>query len=258
MLAGITNIKTGETSIINCGHNLPLIKRQNGQYEYLQLTPNIALGVFEDSEFEIYETVLNAGDIIYTYTDGVTEATNTNNEVYGEERLYNCLNNIKDTEPSKIAEKIKSSLAQYTYSNEQSDDITMLIYKYNGTMKKIKTYKQLAEKKNYKEFYNWLHSACEEWNINDELTNKLDMCAEEIFANIVFYAYPPKTGILEAILTLADNNVTFEFPLTGGHSANIYVKCFQDEEFYNLYAKGKFRGIDFLKSEFKGYQIYYQ
>jgi len=59
-------------------------------------------------------------------------------------------------------------------------------------------------------------------------------------------------------LDIIAHNVTFEFPLTGGHSANIYVKCFQDEEFYNLYAKGKFRGIDFLKSEFKGYQLYFQ
>jgi len=211
VLLGITDINTGETSIINCGHNLPLLKRNNGTYEYLQLEPNIALGVFENSEFEIYETVLNAGDLIYTYTDGVTEAINKNDEVYGEDRLYNCLNNITDTEPASIAQKVKTSIKEYTDSNLQSDDITMLIFKYNGTLSNSKTFKQIANKENYKQFYKWLHNTCKEWNINEELTNKLDMCGEEIFANISFYAYPEKEGNIEVKLTKSENNIIFEF-----------------------------------------------
>jgi len=211
VLMGITDVNTGETSIINCGHNLPLIKRQNGGYEYLQLESNIALGVFENSEFEIYETTLNPGDLIYTYTDGVTEAINDNNEVFGEERLCDCLNNINNTIPSEIAQNVKNSIKEYTNSNIQSDDITMLIYKYNGLSDNIKTFKQTAIQENYNQFYNWLHSTCKEWNINEELTNKLDMCAEEIFANVSFYAYPPKTGDIESILTLKEDCIIFEF-----------------------------------------------
>ncbi len=210
-LLGITDIITGKTSIINCGHNLPLIKRKNGNYEYLQLESNIALGVFEDSEFEIYETVLETGDIIYTYTDGVTEATNKDDEIYGESRLYNCLNNINDTDPKEIAQKVKASIMEYTDSNLQSDDITMLIYKYNGASNNVKIFKQAADKGYYKEFYNWIHSACKEWNIDEDLTNKLDMCAEEIFANIAFYAYPEIPGMIEAVLTKTDNSIVLEF-----------------------------------------------
>ena len=211
VLIGITEINSGKTSIINCGHNHPLIKRKNGNYEYLNLNANIPLGIFENSEFEIYETVLNKGDIIYTYTDGVTEAINSDNEVYGEERLQNSLNNIETTNPTDIAHEVKSSIMEFTNSNSQSDDITMLIFKYNGVLDNVKTYSQLAETKNYKGFYNWIHSACDEWGINEDLTNKIDMCAEEIFANISFYAYPPKTGILEAILTKTENTITLEF-----------------------------------------------
>ena len=211
VLIGITEINSGKTSIINCGHNHPLIKRKEGSYEYLNLKSNIPLGIFENSEFEIYETVLNKGDIIYTYTDGVTEAINNNNEVYGEERLRNCLNNIETTKPIDIAQEVKTSIMEFANSNSQSDDITMLIFKYNGVLGNVKTYSQLAETKNYKGFYNWIHSACNEWGINEDLTNKIDMCAEEIFANISFYAYPPKTGILDAILTKTDNDITLEF-----------------------------------------------
>lgn len=210
VLLGITDIKTGETSIINCGHNLPLIKRQNENFEYLQLEPNIALGVFEDSKFEIYETVMNTGDIIFTYTDGVTEAINKNDEIFGESRLCSCLNSIESSEPTEIIQKVKTSINEYTDSNLQSDDITMLVFKYNGT-NNTKIFKEIAKQENYKQFYNWLHSACDEWCINEELANQLDMCAEEIFANIVFYAYPEKLGMFEAILTKSDKNITFEF-----------------------------------------------
>ena len=215
MLAGIIDIKTGELNIINCGHNLPLIKRQNGAYEYLGLNSNIVLGVFEDAEFEIYNTVMKSGDILYTYTDGVTEAINIDDEIYGEEKLYECLNNIKDTKPSNIAQKVKDSIKKYTDSVPQSDDITMLIFKYNGESNEVinnmKTFKQIVTQENYKAFYSWLHDALKEWKINDDLTNKLDMCAEEIFANVAFYAYPNGQGLIEVSLNKYDNNIIIEF-----------------------------------------------
>ena len=218
MLAGIADITTGELSIINCGHNLPLIKRQNGIYEYLKLNSNVPLGIFDDAEFEIYNTFLNSGDIIYTYTDGVTEAINTNNEMYGEQRLYENLNNIENTKPIIITQKIKDSIIEYTDSAPQSDDITMLIFKYNGINKEInaevnnmKTFRQLVTQENYKDFYTWVNNTCKEWNLNDDLTNKLDMCAEEIFANVAFYAYPERKGLIDVTLNKSDNNIIFEF-----------------------------------------------
>ena len=211
MLTGIIDINTGKTSLINCGHNLPLMKRADGNYEYLQLEPNIPLGVFEDAEYQVYETVMNPGDIIYTYTDGITEATTVNNEVFGETRLFDCLNSIEDNNPKIIAKEIRNSIMKYTDSAPQSDDITMLIFKFNGNQNNVKTFKQAAIMNNYNTFYTWLHDVCKEWNINDELTNKLDMCAEEIYANITFYAYPEKTGKIEAELRKIDNNIVFEF-----------------------------------------------
>jgi len=215
MLAGIADIKTGNLNIINCGHNLPLIKRQNGDYEYLKLNSNIVLGVFDDAEFEIYNTTMKSGDIIFTYTDGVTEAINIDNEMYGEQKLYECLNNIKETEPNIIAQKVKDSIQKYTDSVPQNDDITMLIFKYNGEFNEginnMKTFKQIVTQENYKTFYTWLHDALHEWNISDDLTNKLDMCAEEIFANVAFYAYPEKQGLIDVSLNKLDNNIILEF-----------------------------------------------
>ena len=210
MLAGIVDITTGKISIINCGHNLPLIKRYNENYEYLKLNSNIPLGIFEDAEYEIYETTLNSGDIIFTYTDGITESINSNNEMYGEARLYDYLNNIEDTEPVVIDQKIKNSIQEYTNSVEQSDDITMLIFKYNG-QQNLSTFKEMAIKENYNKFYNWLQDSCKVLYIDEDLVNKLEMCGEEIFANIAFYAYPEKDGVIEAELKRSNNDIIFEF-----------------------------------------------
>ena len=88
----------------------------------------------------------------------------------------------------------------------------MLIFKYNGKVNdNTRTYKQQAIQENYHSFYTWLHQICQEWNLDESFTNKLDMCAEEIYANIEFYAYPQENGIIEAELKKSDNNIIFEF-----------------------------------------------
>ena len=92
----------------------------------------------------------------------------------------------------------------------------MLAFKYLGHQNNIRTFKQEAKIGNYKEFYSWIHKACKEWNINEELTNKLDMCGEEIFANIAFYAYPEGVnGTIETQLKLSNENLILEFKDSG-------------------------------------------
>ncbi len=214
MLAGLINTKTGELNLINCGHNQPLIKRNNGDFEYLNLAPNIVLGAFEDAQFEIYDTKLNPGDIIFTYTDGITEAFNDKNEMFGEQNLVDSLNKNKTSDIKQIIENTTTDIKNYMNSTPQSDDITMLAFKYNGD-KKVKNFETEALQANYKSFYTWLHEAFEQWNLDSELRNKLDMCAEEIYANISFYAYPPKTGAVCVSLEKTDDSVTMKFKDSG-------------------------------------------
>ncbi len=211
MLACIIDLSTGKMTLINCGHNPPLLKRKNKPYEFLKLSPNFPLGIFDDMDFELFETIMEPGDSIYTYTDGVTEATNASDETYGEAKLSDCLNKIEETNPSTVIQGVKDSVLQFTDSASQSDDITMLVFKYLGPHNNIKTFKQEAKIENYKEFCMWLHKACSEWNISNEMTNKLDMCGEEIFANIAFYAYPEKKGNIEVELKNLNGNLIFEF-----------------------------------------------
>ena len=91
------------------------------------------------------------------------------------------------------------------------------------------------------------------WNVTDTLAKKYHLRDRYVLCGyvLVYFFYL-------VFLDIIKNNVTFEFPMTGGYSAFLYVKCFQDEKFRELYALGKFFGIDFIASEFKGYQIFYQ
>ena len=74
----------------------------------------------------------------------------------------------------------------------------------------MKTFSQMAVPENYKPFYTWLHETCDEWGVNSELRNKLDMCSEEIFANITFYAYPKTNGKIDVSIDNADG-ITLKF-----------------------------------------------
>ena len=217
MLAAIIDLKSGDISFINCGHNMPLIKRQNGSYEYMKLASNIVLGIFDNTDFEIYETKLNEGDILFTYTDGITEASNTQNEMFGENRLETCLNSIDNTTKlSDISESVIKEVNNFCGATPQSDDITMLIFKYkNDNTQHIKTYKVQATTENYKSFYTWLEDVCSKWNLSNDITNKINMCAEEIFANVSFYAYPDGVGDIEITIQQNDNDVLLRFTDSG-------------------------------------------
>lgn len=217
MLSGVVNTKTGKVIFVNCGHNPPMIKRNGDKFEYLKMNSNIALGVFEDIDFELYETELAPGDIIFTYTDGVTEATNTQGEMFGEDKLEECMSNIdENSDVYEIINHVKNEVSNFAGAAEQSDDITMLTFKYQKSEKRrLKQYKAPASMANYRAFYTWLHNECKEFNISPELMNKIDMCAEEIYANVSFYAYNGEIGDINVLMKKSEKYVVVVFKDNG-------------------------------------------
>ncbi len=213
MFSGIINVVTGEITYINCGHNPPLIKTNSCEYKYLDGESNIVLGAFDDFDFKIYKSVLNIGDTLCLYTDGVTEATNHNDEMYGEKRLLEKINKFDNDDIKTMAFDIRNDVLKYTEKIERSDDLTLLIFKYRSKHHSVRKtiYKAPASRENYKQFYEWLHGICKDWNISAELTNKLDMCGEEIYANIAFYAYPQTQGDIRVSVQKEDNRIILRF-----------------------------------------------
>ncbi|MBQ6297064.1 MAG: SpoIIE family protein phosphatase [Selenomonadaceae bacterium] len=126
------DLKTGKLIYVNGGHNPPMLYRDNEKkFSWLNLEQNCVLGLMDEMDFEQQETQMNHGDIIYLYTDGVTEAMNKNREQYGEARLENCLNATNhQCKLQTLLESVSKSLAEHVQDAEQSDDITMLAVRF--------------------------------------------------------------------------------------------------------------------------------
>lgn len=124
---GIFDLRTGKLEFVNAGHNPPLIytKKEN-TFEYLKTKPNLILAAMEDTKYTKYEVTLEPGDKIFLYTDGVTEATNENDELYREERLKDYLNNHIDQDVETTIKGVKNDIDNFAGKAEQFDDITML------------------------------------------------------------------------------------------------------------------------------------
>ena len=130
---GMLDLKTGRFIFVNGGHNPPMIyNSQENSFSYLQVEENCVLGLMGEMDYIQQEINLNKGDIIYLYTDGVTEAMDENNNQYGETRLSEVLNETdKTADLPDILEKVSASISKHVGNAEQSDDITMLIVRLN-------------------------------------------------------------------------------------------------------------------------------
>ena len=91
-----------------------------------------AVATIEGIRYKEHEFELKPGDTLFVYTDGVTEATNINNELFGEERLVEALNSDKEATPQQVLSNVKSHIEGFVKDADQFDDITMLCLKYNG------------------------------------------------------------------------------------------------------------------------------
>ncbi|MGM0509472.1 MAG: SpoIIE family protein phosphatase [Fusobacteriota bacterium] len=133
VFSGIIDLKTGEVEFVNAGHNPPLIcKAGSDNFEYLELNKGFVLGGMPDFKYVKQHLKMDPGDILYMYTDGVNEAMDVNDNQYSEKRLKDKLDNIGTKDITEIENKITTDLKMFTKGAKQSDDVTMLIFKYEG------------------------------------------------------------------------------------------------------------------------------
>lgn len=206
LFAGIVDITTGKFTYVNCGHNPPLIKRKNQEFEYLKINANLVLGAIPDVDYIVEETYFEKGDMIFLYTDGITEALNYREELYGEQRLKSCLNNYIIKDLPELFTSIRDDVYNYIGEIEQSDDMTMLGFKYNGFEQENYNLEEIivpAKVENYEQVRSWLSGICEKDNIPQANILKLELVLEELFLNVAQYAYKGKDG--EIKLTFKKN-----------------------------------------------------
>lgn len=127
----IIEISTGRGIAANAGHEHPALMRADGEFELVKYRHSPAVATFPGLTFKEHEFELNPGDKLFVYTDGVTEATDSSNVLFGEERLVASLNSGKDLTPDKLIENVKSDIDRFVGDAPQFDDITMLSISWN-------------------------------------------------------------------------------------------------------------------------------
>ncbi len=128
---GILDIRSGRIEYTNAGHNPPLVRHKDGSYEYFKCRPGFVLAGMADIPYRKGEMDFAAGDTIFLYTDGVTEATDSANTLYGEERLCSILNSTGAEKTEEICRAVKADVDAFVGEAPQFDDITMLCIKLN-------------------------------------------------------------------------------------------------------------------------------
>jgi len=124
---GVLDAQSRSLSYVNAGHNPPLICRgTDGTFSELSAT-GMAIGVVPDAEYTSNTVVLEPGDVMVLYTDGITEAENAAQEMYGEERLREAIAGARTLSATAIMDAILASVHGFTGSNPQSDDITLMV-----------------------------------------------------------------------------------------------------------------------------------
>lgn len=129
---GMLDLLTGKVEFVNAGHNPPLVRHKDSTFDYLKSKPSFVIAGMEGMKYRRNEFFLSSGDEIYLYTDGVTEATDSENRLYGEERLVMFLNTLHGLSGEEICHAVKADVADFVGDAPQFDDITMLYLKYNG------------------------------------------------------------------------------------------------------------------------------
>ena len=123
---------TGTLTYVNAGHNFPLLRHgHNGDWEWLNKKGGLFLGTFDSAKYRKESLVLEAGDELILYTDGVNEAFNVEGVEYGNDRLEAFLAAHSDERPRDLAKKLRADIANWAEGAEQSDDITIVVLEYD-------------------------------------------------------------------------------------------------------------------------------
>lgn len=132
---GILEISTGKGMAANAGHEHPVLRRKDDEFALVEYRHSPAVAAIEGMKFKEHPFELKPGDTLFVYTDGVAEATDSSNELFGTDRMLDALNKDPDAMPEQILINVKDGIDEFVKGAEQFDDITMLCLRYNGNIR---------------------------------------------------------------------------------------------------------------------------
>lgn len=197
VFVGILDLQSGELEYCNAGHNPPVLIQFGKNVSFVNVHKNLPIGILPDLNYEKQSMTMNNGEVLFLYTDGLTEAENCNKELFGEERLLDMLTTIvPSTNTQSIVGHVLESVEEHVQEAMQSDDLTMLVVKFNqveprdSTVKEYRTLtinNQIAELGKLTSFIDEIGDSC---SLSPDVTMSLNLAMEEAVTNVILYAYP--------------------------------------------------------------------
>lgn len=208
---GKLEISTGKLVCVNAGHNPPLRRSSEGVFEPLKFRRGLVLGAMADVRYHSHEFTIIPGDDIFLYTDGVTEAQNTQGGFFGEKQLVDTMNALpKDASPKDLLSGIQREIDAFSTGAEQADDITLLCVKYCSPAGK--SLELDANTDALPKLLAWLEINLDKTGVSQTAKTRILIASEEIFVNIAHYAYASSGG--KAIVAFCDEGDALRLTFT--------------------------------------------
>lgn len=193
MFLAICDLHTGHVRYTNAGHNPPFLKRASGQIESIEDLHGPVAGAMDGLAYKQSELQLSQGDQLFLYTDGVSEAMNADDQLFGQETICQQLSQLVDNDPQHSIDAVLAAVDRFATGCEQSDDITMLGFRLDADIQALKPYhlkltltNQLSEIDRINDCFNEFAETAE---IPMPVSLKTNMVFDELLNNIISYAY---------------------------------------------------------------------
>ena len=213
---GILDLTTGNVQFANAGHNPPLLKRADGSFEYLKTRAGFVLAGMEGIRYRAGEITLNPGDRLFLYTDGVPEATNTENTLYGEDRLLSFMNQNASMEATELLPALKANIDEFVGEAPQFDDITMLMLDYKPRKGDAQMTNQTfpAKTESLPDVLSYVEQTLEQYDCPMKAQMAICVAIEEVFVNVAHYAYGEGEGDMTLGIGFDESDRTITFRMT--------------------------------------------
>lgn len=213
MTVGVLDLSTGRLELCNAGHNPPVTVSRH-RVSMVKVKDNIPVGVMDDFDFEDETIQLENGEMLFLYTDGLTEAENSRKELFGDERMLGVLNDATAGTVKECIERMEASVAAFAGGGDQSDDLTMLGIRLfrntsgNGACRRAESGSISMIFNNSMDIVAEIPAAVNRignrFLLDAEATGRLCLMLEEALVNVVSYAYPAgESGEIEVVPTSA-------------------------------------------------------
>lgn len=210
---GILDTSTGVLEYTNAGHNPPLIKQGDEGFEYLRAKPGMVLAGMDGFHYRDYQLLLNPGDQLFLYTDGITEAIDEDGNFYGSQRLLDYLNDHIGEDVKSTVKGLRRDISKFSGEAEQFDDITMLLLNYSSERKKdgILERKFTANDENLDDVMSFVEKKLVDESCSPRILSQVGLCVEEIFVNIAKYAYQEREDSVTVGMKIEGDDLIVRF-----------------------------------------------